>query len=436
MDSPAVRRTLAVVVLGVVVLAGSLGLLALSLSADGGQSTDAGQSADPTDPIAGRHVGSAVSTLHEEGATGENVSVGVVDVTGFDTESDALAGRVREARAFGEASVSGDSASHGTAAAETVARIAPDADLSLATVDSPTSYRRAVEWLVAQKVDVIVAPVSFYGMPGDGTSSVAEVAARATEEGVVFVSPTGNLARSHWSGRYRSVENGTVTFGGSVRNYVRGDGRDVTVWLSWDRAHRGQDYTAKLYWTDGKRSRLVARSSPYPGDGVPNERIVARVQSGSYYLTVEGPANATGARLELSSPTHDFQHVRADESLVAPASARSVLTVGAYDTDGGRVEPFSSRGPTLDGRNGVDLVAPSHPAVTDAEGFEGSSAATAYAGGIATLLLDERPGLSPRAVERRLETTALDTGQPGIDPATGHGRLRPVRAVGLDNATG
>ena len=430
MDSPAVRRTLAVVVLGVLVLAGSLGLLGLSLSAD------AGQSADPTDSTVVSDAGPAVSKLHTAGVTGENVSVGVVDVTGFDAESDALRGRVTEARAFGEASVFGDSATHGTAAAETVARIAPDADLSLATVDSPRSYRRAVGWLVAQKVDVIVAPVSFYGMPGDGTSPVAEVAERATERGVVFVSPTGNLAQSHWTGRYRGVENGTVAFRDSARNYIRGDGRDVTVWLSWDRDHRGQDYTAKLYWTDGERSRLVARSSPYPGDGVPNERIVARVQSGTYYVTVEGPANATGARLELSSPTHDFQHVRVAGSLVAPASARSVLTVGAYDTSSGEVEPFSSRGPTFDGRNGVDLVAPSRPAVADAEGFMGSSAATAYAGGIAALVVDERPGLSPRGVERRLETTALDTGRPGIDPVTGHGRLRPVRAVGLGNATG
>lgn len=433
MDSPALGRTLTVVVLGVLVLAGSLGLLGLSLSADAGQSADGGQSADRTEV---GDVGPRVATLHEEGVTGENVSVGVVDVTGFDTEAGALDGRVTDARAFGEASVYDDGASHGTATVETVARIAPDADLSLATVDSPTSYRRAVEWLVAKKVDIVVAPVSFYGMPGDGTSPVADVAKRATERGVVFVSPSGNLARSHWTGRYRNVDNGTVTFRGSTRNYIRGDGRDVTVWLSWDRDHRGQDYTAKLYWTDGERSRLVARSSPYPGDGVPNERIVARVQSGTYYVTVEGPANATGARLELSSPTHDFQHVRVAGSLVAPASARSVLTVGAYDTGSGRVEPFSSRGPTFDGRNGVDLVAPSRPAVADAEGFAGSSAATAYVGGIAALVVDERPRLSPRAVERRLETTALDVGQPGIDPATGHGRLRPVRAVGPDNATG
>ncbi|UPW01910.1 S8 family peptidase [Halorussus gelatinilyticus] len=429
MNAAAFRRTLTVVVIGVVVLAGGLGLLAASLSAGGGQSAD---------PAAVRGVGPTISALHDAGATGENVTVGVVDVTGFDADSGTLDGRVTDARAFdSETSVYGGAGTHGTAAAETVARVAPDADLYLATVDSPRGYRRAVEWLVAEDVDVVVAPVSFYGMPGDGTSAVAEVAASATEAGVVFVAPVGNLAQSHWSGRYRAAGNGTLAFDGNARNYIRGDGRDVTVWLSWDRAHHGQDYTANLYWTDGKRRRLVARSSPYPGDGVPNERIVARVQSGTYYVTVEGPANATGARLELSSPTHDFQHVRPAGSLVAPASARSVLAVGAYDADSGRVEPFSSRGPTFDGRNGVDLVAPSSPAAADAEGFVGSSAATAYAGGIAALVVDERPGLPPRAVERRMETTALDVGDAGIDPITGHGRLRPLPAVGVErNATG
>ncbi|NEU58482.1 S8 family serine peptidase [Halorussus sp. MSC15.2] len=430
MVSPESRRALAVAVLGVLVLAGSLALLATSLSAStvGSQTTSTPATA----------VGPEVAALHDAGVTGENVTVGVVDVTGFDTDATALDGRVVDARAFGsDGTVRNDGRNaHGTAAAETVARVAPDADLYLTTFDSPDGFRRAVEWLVAEEVDVVVAPVSFYGMPGDGTSPVADVAERATDEGVVFVSPTGNLARSHWTGRYRGVENGTLTFGDNARNYVRGDGRDVAVWLSWDDAHREQDYTAELHWTDGSRSRLVARSSPYPGDGVPNERIVARVRSGTYYVTVRGPANATGARLELSSPTHDFQHVRSAGSLVAPASAPSVVTVGAYDATARRVEPFSSRGPTPDGRDGVDLVAPSHPDATDTEGFVGSSAAATYAGGVAALVVDERPDLAPRAVERRLETTAVDAGRPGADPVTGYGRLRPVRAVGARNATG
>ncbi|MFC4448553.1 S8 family serine peptidase [Halorussus aquaticus] len=430
MASPESRRALAVAALGVLLLAGSLALLATSLSA-----STAGSQTASTPATA---VGPEVAALHDAGATGENVTVGVVDVTGFDTDATALDGSVVDARAFGSGgTVRNDGRNaHGTAAAETVARVAPDADLYLATFDSPDGFRRAVEWLVTEEVDVVVAPVSFYGMPGDGTSPVADVAQRATDEGVVFVSPTGNLARSHWTGRYRGVENGTLTFGDSARNYVRGDGRDVTIWLSWDDAHREQDYTAELHWTDGSRSKLVARSSPYPGDGVPNERIVARVRSGTYYVTVRGPANATGARLELSSPTHDFQHVRSAESLVAPASAPSVVTVGAYDASARRVEPFSSRGPTPDGRDGVDLVAPSHPDAADTDRFVGSSAAASYAGGVAALVLDERPDLTPRAVERRLETTAVDAGRPGADPVTGHGRLRPVRAVGTRNATG
>nr|WP_115864489.1 S8 family serine peptidase [Halorussus litoreus] len=380
--------------------------------------------------------------------TGENVTVGVVDVTGFDTTASALDERVVSARSFGTGeSVRNDgNDAHGTAAAETVARVAPGADLRLATFDSPEGYREAVEWLVAEDVDVIVAPVSFYGMAGDGSAPVAEVAANATDQGVVFVAPTGNLARGHWSGRYRPAGNGTLSFGDSAsgdrashsrtRNYLRGDDRDVTVWLSWDDAHRDEGYTAELYWTNGQDTRLVARSRTYPGDGVANERIVARVQSGAYFVTVRGPANATGARVELSSPTHGFQYLRPAGSVVAPATASEVLSVGAYDARDDRVEPFSSRGPTPDGRTGVDVVAPSDPDVADAEGFVGSSAAAAYAGGVAALVVDANPDLAPEQVERRLERTAVDAGRPGVDPVAGHGRVVLSRAVGVaDNAT-
>ena len=424
------RRALAIAALGVFVLVGSLGLLAISLSADAGQSTNATRV---------ESVDSNVSAVHAAGVTGENVTVGVVDVTGFDADASALDGRVADARAFesGGSVGDGDNTGHGTAAAETVARVAPDADLYLATFDSPAGYERAVEWLVAEEVDVVVAPVSFYGTPGDGTSRVAEVAANASERGVVFVAPSGNLAGGHWTGRYRTVENGVLSFDGSARNYLRGDDRDVTVWLSWDDAHRETDYTAQLYWTDGEDVRLVARSRPYAGDGVPNERIVARVQSGTYFVTVTGPASATDARLRLSSPTHRFQHLRSNGSVVAPASAPAAVSVGAYDRRTGRVEPFSSRGPTPDGRAGVDVVAPSRPGVADVEGFVGSSAASAYAGGVSALVLDANPGLSPAQVERRLEATAVDAGESGADPVAGHGRVAPERVVdAARNATG
>jgi subtilisin family serine protease len=311
-----------------------------------------------------------------------------------------------------------------------VARVAPDADLYLASFESPADYRDAVAWLVAEDVDVVVAPVSFFGKPGDGSAPVARVATKAVRHGVVFVAPAGNLARGHWTGRYDRVENGTLQFGRGERNYLHGDGDQLSVWLSWDPANRGEDYEVRVYRADGGGPRLVARSRPYRGDDLPNERVAADVDpDGTYYVTVHGPPNATDARLRLESPTHDLQHRRAGGSVTAPATAPGVVSVGAYDLDGERVEPYSGRGPTRDGRLGVDLVAPDHPRVAGADEFTGSSAAAPYAAGVAALVLDADPGLSPREVEHRLERTAADAGSPGVDVAAGHGRVRPWHAA-------
>jgi hypothetical protein len=370
--------------------------------------------------------------LHESGVTGENVTVGVVDATGFDADHAALAGRVAATRAFGSEPTVGNRGrdDHGTAAAATVARVAPDASLVLATFDSPRGFREAVRWMVAADVDVVVAPVSFLGTAGDGSSPAARAATNATREGVVFVAPTGNLARGHWAGRYSRVENGTLQFGGDSRLYLAGDGRRVTVWLSWPERFRSQDYTAELYRTGGGRTRLVARSQPYAGDGVPNERFVVRARPGAYHVVVRGPKNATNVPLELSSPTHDFRRPVPSGSLTAPATAPGVLAVGAFDPRADRLERFSSRGPTRDGRLGVDVVAPDRGVspVTD-ERFVGSSASAPYAGGAAALVLATDPDRSPREVEVLLERTATDVGKPGPDVAAGHGRLRPAAAV-------
>jgi hypothetical protein len=370
--------------------------------------------------------------LHAAGVTGSNVSVGVVDPTGFDTESEAIAGRVAETRAFGAGPAHETGEAHGTATATVVSRTAPDADLYLARIDSVDSYRRAVDWLVREDVDVIVAPVSFYGQPGDGTGPVARSATRATRRGAVFVAPSGNLAQSHWSGRYTAgaVDNRTLAFAnGSRRSYVRG-GTEITVWLSWERDHAHEEYTVELYRTNGTASRLVARSQPYRGDSVPNERIVADVRPGDYYLVVRGPASPTGTRLRLVSPTHDLQHTTTRNSIVAPGTARDAVTVGAYNSRVDQLEPFSSHGPTVDNRTGVDIVAPDRQFASAApDGFVGSSAAVPYVGGTAALLLDANESLTPRGAERLLERTARDVGEPGLDNGTGHGAVDPVRAV-------
>ena len=421
------RTVLLLAIVAIVSLTGSIALLAVTGPTDSRPDGDDVKSVSVSDETAGQF-----AELHAAGITGSNVSVGIVDPTGFDRESKAIAGHVAEARAFGAGSADETGEAHGTATAAVVSRTAPDADLYLTRVDSVDSYRQAVDWLVREDVDVIVAPVSFYGQPGDGTGPVARSATRATERGSVFIAPAGNLAQSHWSGQYttETVQNRTVAFtNGSRKNYIRG-GTEITVWLSWERAHADEDYTVELYRTNGTDARLVARSQPYRGDDVPNERIVADVRPGDYYLVVRGPASPTGARLRLVSPTHDLQHSSTRNSIVAPGTARKVITVGAYNSRVKQLEPFSSRGPTVDERTGVDIVAPDRQfAAAAPDGFVGSSAAVPYVGGTAALLVEANESLSPRETERLLERTTRDVGRPGLDNETGHGAVRPVRAV-------
>jgi hypothetical protein len=413
------RRALAVAACSVLLLTAGIGLVATPPLLDDG--------ADQP-----RVNGSArFAPAHAANVTGAGVRVGIVDVTGFDTSAPALDGRVAAARAFGSGATvdNGGRDAHGTAAASVVARVAPDADLYLASFESPDSYGSAVRWLQANDVDVVVAPVSFYGTAGDGGSQSARLASEVTDSGTVFVASAGNLGRSHWVGRYDDVRDGRLRFGGGARNYLTDGGRRVVVWLSWDRAHADEDYTVNLYRTTDDGPQLVASSVPDRRDDVPNERIVARPRPGTYYLTVTGPDEPTGARLELSSPTHRLQYVRPSGSVVAPGTAPEAITVGAYAPNASRVEPYSSRGPTADGRVGVDVVAPDRNVSSTPRAFTGSSAAAPYVGGVAALVLQVDHDRDPAAVETLLERTATDVGPDGVDFAAGHGRVAPWRAV-------
>lgn len=399
---------------------------------------------EPTaDPPERETTAGGVEEFHRAGVTGENVTVGIVDATGFDQSHPQLAGRVDAARAFRDtgAFVPAVDRQHGTASAVLVARTAPDARLLLASVDSIESYRDAVEWLLDQNVDVILAPQSFLGRGRSPRQT--SVTAQATQQGAVFVAPTGNLAASHWRGQFDPVAgNGSRTrhrFSappsfGSERNasrlLLRGDAEAVTLWLSWDDAHRGADFTAALYRVQNGKSTLVARSTPAVGDAVPNHRLVAETPSGDYYVVIHGPATASGAMLEVESSTHQLDPAVRRGSIAPPATDSQVLAVGALDAEAGTVEPFSGRGPTPKGYLGVDVVAPNGQSIRGRDKpFVGTSASAAYTTGIVALLLDIDPSLSVREVEAILERTATPVTSGSPDSISGYGRLSPVAAV-------
>ncbi|HJX29270.1 MAG TPA: S8 family serine peptidase, partial [Thermoanaerobaculia bacterium] len=144
--------------------------------------------------------------------------------------------------------------------------------------------------------------------------------------------------------------------------------------------------------------------------------------------------------------------------ILAPATAKNVLTVGAIFGDTGGLTTFSSRGPTDDGRLKPDLVAPGHNAAATPQaaivststsnayvGTQGTSmAAPAVSGAIALLLQRYRGGCPantgdplPSTVKALLLHTARDLANVpsfldrGPDYASGYGALDIQAAVDL-----
>lgn len=359
-----------------------------------------------------------VTGLHERGITGEDVRVGVLDTTGFAAGGefeDAVIGR----RSFDGVPVVTDGSTHGTAAATTVARVAPGADLLLASFEQPSGFRRGLAWFRRTDVDVVLAPVAAYGASVVGESAVTRAAAAAAAAGLTVVAPTGNAARGHWTG---TVEPAT-----GLRRLRLGTDEGAAVdgrLLAW--AGSPDDDPPALSLALARPDReLIAFSQRGEQDGV--ERLETTLSSGEYTIEIRLPDSlrdrATGPTVSLVTPTHRLRRGSPRGSIAAPASAPGVFAVGRLRD--GRVAPYSGRGPTPDGRRGVDLVA--RPRRWPGDSDPGTSGAAAYVAAVAALVAGATPESAGDDPTVSLRVTASRAGSPG--PAAGYGALDAAAAV-------
>ena len=115
--------------------------------------------------------------------------------------------------------------------------------------------------------------------------------------------------------------------------------------------------------------------------------------------------------------------------ITPPADGFDVLAVGAVDRDG-QVLPFSSRGPTFDGRIKPDLMAMGADVTsidpTTRDGFSsnhlGTSAAAPLAAGTVALLIEAFPLATARDIAYTLRSTASQAEEP--DNIAGYGIIR------------
>lgn len=349
-----------------------------------------------------------VTSLHEEGVTGEGVKVGVIG-SRFSERHPSITAQVAASRQFGNDGrllVGGDA--HDTAVAEIVARTAPGSELYLAGVGTratPEGYAAAVTWLLENDVDVVVDSASYFPPDADSMDRMNAVAENASDQGVVFVTSAGNYADRHWAGT--GGGGGWVSFAEDAQYNFLGDGTvsgDTSLRLYWSGA---ADFDLYLYrHTKGPNDPVVAKSvREQTGNGSHAEAIDVSLPSGRYYVAIRAAEGAPETSLDLFAATHELSVTSTDGSMVAPATARNVIAVGATDRGTGQLRPYSSNGAFL------DISAPDGTRTRAAGDLYGSSAAAPLVAGTAALMASADRDLSPVEAERILKRTADGSGR-------------------------
>lgn len=180
------------------------------------------------------------------------------------------------------------------------------------------------------------------------------------------------------------------------------------------------DVMAGLDWAVKQQVHVInlSLSGPAPGDGTDalSEMCDLVVERGFVICAAAGNSGPVSS------------------SIGPPGCARQVITVGA-STDDDLLLDASSRGPTTDGRVKPDVVLPGAGIVscrakdtalgnalnlgyTEASG---TSMATPHACGVAALLLEAGPELTPREVKELIMAGATDLGLEENDQGAGRG---------------
>ena len=387
------------------------------------------------------------TALHVRGVHGAGAKIAVIDLgfSGYDPNPEIW--NVVEAISF-TGDITGGGEAHGTACAEIVLDIAPEASLYLYNIGNEIHFAEALNRAISQGVDIITCSLGWVNAgPYDGTGDVCDIANNASANGILFVNSAGNQAKRHYEGIFDD------TNGNDFHEFVPGVDEllylgyinrnfPINLFLSWDDWDAvDQDYNLYLYRYIGFKWSRVASSEDVQNGGAgqfPVEEIFHTSKGHHYGVVIHSSNSREDAHLELYSFNNNFlQYNVESSSLVIPADAAGVMTTGAtYWTDDS-LEPFSSQGPTNDGRIKPDVTAPdgtsgsiyglstgNHDAdLANGISFFGTSSSAPHTAGAAALLLSSSPSLTDTGLRTYLESTAKDLEATGKDNLTGSGRI-------------
>lgn len=163
-----------------------------------------------------------------------------------------------------------------------------------------------------------------------------------------------------------------------------------------------------LEWSVGKGARVINMSFAGPKDPALGRAMSAAHKKGVALIAAAGNAGPKSPALY-------------------PAADPNVIAVSATDAED-KLFPDSNRGNHVAvSAPGVDILVPSPGAAYQVT--SGTSFAAAHISGIAALVLERDPGLSPDGLRRVLLSTARDIGPKGRDKDFGVGLADAYRAV-------
>jgi len=369
-----------------------------------------------------------ISAWHAAGIQGAGVKIGIIDL-GFAGIDRFAAGYTHETP------LTNALTDHGALVYEVLLAAAPQAEFYLFQLNpGGRNIAEAVDWMIAQGVDVVNYSASTLDIPLDGTNYQAQQLGRLADADILTVVAMGNHGNSFLSEAFKDTD---------------GDGWHEFDWgyeylwavplltepfgeahLRWQDTYTSALLDLDLYiYTENQQAILGASTAVQAGGaadwsyedafyptqaGVPihirvRAKIPGAVPDGTlFYLYVDD------STLGATTP---------QGSLNAPADSPKVLAVGAIEANES-VWARSSRGPTWDGRIKPDLVAPTRLQLMQHDQvFSGTSASTPLVSGAAALARGAFPQLSEAQVRQWLLNNAIDLGEPGADNTFGYGRL-------------
>jgi subtilisin family serine protease len=356
---------------------------------------------------------------------------------------------------------------HGTAVAEIVHDVAPNAELVLIVVDLQvgfnSSLQQAVDFAAAQGADIVTMSIGSDFDNRDGTGPNCAPTNQLAAQGTVFTLSAGNSGDACEHEHYDLVLSGVSAnppFGEFLsfpdkldpifNEFVLPAGEGVVIRLQWNAFGSPPqddldlvlscDLGGGLVQVDGSFDMQCGQINSDPIEVVAFQNNTGGALDCGYRVVEFDPGNCPHPpdrqfdTFNFVESCLDMEENTSSFTVGHPADCTGATAVGAVCVFDNQLEIFSSQGPTLDNRIKPELCAPDNTSgvsfgtsfnCSTANGFPGTSAAAPHVAGALALLFEKIGGSFsvPKCLEI-LEARGIDiNGDNAADNLCGVGRL-------------